>query len=219
MQLLFQPEKFTRFHNFFVEIGFIPCYNVTTKRIMGTGGNLVRIFHLTEQDYKVGLWSGGSTTELFIWPEGADYARREFALRVSSARVELEESDFTPLMGVTRYITPLSGGFILTHPGCDPVIMEPLAEPYRFSGEISTHCVGKATDFNLMLKGAEGEMALCQEVWHLRPGFNCLYAVADTAVDLADGYALKAGELLVVFAEEACAVKISAKVITCFAEV
>ena len=97
------------------------------------GGNSMKILHLTEKDYKVGLWSGGSTTELFIWPEGADYSRREFTFRVSSARVDLEESDFTPLMGVTRYITPLTGGFTLTHPDCAPVVMGPLSEPYRFS--------------------------------------------------------------------------------------
>ncbi len=179
----------------------------------------MRILHLTEKDYKVGLWSGGSTTELFIWPEGADYARREFTLRVSSARVDLEESDFTPLLGVTRYITPLTGGFTLTHPGCAPIVMGPMAEPYRFSGEIPTHCVGKATDFNLMLKGTQGEMTLCDGCWQLRPGFNCLYAVADTAVVLESGYNLKAGELLVVFAEEESTAPVSAKAITCFAEV
>ena len=179
----------------------------------------MRILHLTEKDYKVGLWSGGSTTELFIWPKGADYGKREFTLRVSSARVDLEESDFTPLMGVTRYITPLSGGFTLTHPGSVPVAMEPMAEPYRFSGEIQTHCVGKATDFNLMLKGVEGEMALCREEWQIRPGFNCLYAVEDTAVDLESGYTLKAGELLVVFAEEVSTEAVSAKAIACFAAV
>lgn len=179
----------------------------------------MRILHLTEKDYKVGLWSGGSTTELFIWPEGADYAKREFTLRVSSARVDLEESEFTPLMGVTRYITPLSGGFTLTHPGSGAVVMGPMAEPYRFSGEIPTHCVGKATDFNLMLKGVEGEMVLCQGVWQLRPGFNCLYPVEDTAVGLGEGYTLRAGELLVVFAEEASTAAVSAGAIACFAEV
>ncbi len=178
----------------------------------------MRILHLTEKDYKVGLWNGGSTTQLFIWPEGADYGKREFTLRVSSARVDLEESDFTPLMGVSRYITPLTGGFTLTHPGKEPVVMGSMAEPYRFSGEIPTRCVGKATDFNLMLKGTEGEMALCDETWHLRPGFNCLYAVADTRVDLGEGYSLKAGELLVVFAEEDCTAQVGARTIVCFAE-
>ena len=179
----------------------------------------MKILHLTEKDYKVGLWSGGSTTELFIWPEGADYGKREFTFRVSSARVDLEESDFTPLMGVTRYITPLTGGFTLTHPGTDPVVMGPLAEPYRFSGEIQTHCVGKATDINLMLKGTDGKMTLCEGLWQMKPGFNCLYAVEDTNVDLESGDTLKTGELLVVFAEEACAAQVSAKAIVCFAEV
>lgn len=179
----------------------------------------MRILHLTEKDYKVGTWSGGSTTELFIWPEGADYAKREFMLRVSSARVDLEESDFTLLQGVTRYITPLSGGFSLTHPGYDPVAMDPMAQPYCFSGEIPTHCVGKATDFNLMLKGTDGEMTLCESIWYLRPGFNCLYALADTAVELAEGHILKAGDLLVVFAEEPYTAQVSAKVIACFAAV
>ena len=179
----------------------------------------MRILHLTEKDYKVGQWSGGTTTELFIWPEGADYAKREFSVRVSSARVGLEESDFTPLVGVMRYITPLSGGFTLTHPGITPVVMLPMDVPYRFSGETPTHCVGKATDFNLMLKGVAGEMALCDQVWRLRPGFNCLYAVADTAVALENGYTLRPGELLVVFAEQSCAANISAKAIACYAEV
>ncbi len=179
----------------------------------------MRILHFTQKDYKVGTWSGGSTTELFIWPEGADYAKREFALRVSSARVDLQESDFTPLPGVTRYITPLTGGFTLTHPDSLPVTMCPLAEPYRFSGEIPTHCVGKATDFNFMLKGTEGEMTLCRKVWQLRPGFNCLYAVKDTQVALAEGHQLKTGELLVVFAEDERTAAVSESAITCFANV
>jgi hypothetical protein len=70
-----------------------------------------------------------------------------------------------------------------------------------------------------MLKGTDGEMTLCGDKWHLRPGFNCLYAVADTTVDLESGHTLKAGELLGVFAAEACAVQVSAKAIVCFAEV
>lgn len=179
----------------------------------------MRILHLTGSDYKVGQWSGGSTTELYIWPEGADYARREFQLRVSSARVDLEESDFTPLPGVIRYITPLSGGFTLTHPGEKPVSMAPLDAPYRFSGETPTHCVGRATDFNLMLKGVEGEMALCHQVWQLRPGLNCLYAVEDTRVQIGEGYDLLPGELLVVFAHHTAEASVSCMVLACYAKI
>ena len=179
----------------------------------------MRILHLTEKDYKVGLWSGGSTTELLIWPEGADYAKREFSARVSSARVDLEESDFTPLQGVLRYITPLSGGFTLTHPGETPVVMAPLDGPYRFSGETLTHCVGRATDFNLMLKGVEGEMTLCSQVWRLRPGLNCLYAVEDTRVQMREGYVLHPGELLVVFADCAAEVDVSNRALVCYVKI
>lgn len=179
----------------------------------------MQILHLTQKDYKTSQWSGGTTTELLIWPEGADYSKREFGVRISSATVELAESDFTLLPGVMRYITPLSGGFTLTHPGEAPVIMGPMDAPYRFSGETSTHCVGRATDFNLMLKGVDGEMALCHAVWQLRPGFNCLYAVADTAVALEDGYTLHPGELLIVFADSTAEVSVSNRALACYANI
>lgn len=181
----------------------------------------MQILHLTKKNYKTGVWSGGSTTELFIWPNGADYAKREFAIRVSSAKVDLEESDFTTLPKVTRYITPLTGGFTLTHTDGSTIVMDSLAKPYKFSGEIATHCVGKATDFNLMLKDTQGEMELCDNLWRLRVGFNCLYAVTDTTVKMENEYNLKAGELLVVFADKEFMAKVNASknAIVCFAKI
>lgn len=180
----------------------------------------MRILHLTNEDYKTSAWSGGTTTELFIWPVGADYAKREFAFRISSAVVELAESDFTALNGVERWITPLEGGFTLTHPGKEPVVMGPLAEPYRFSGEEATHCVGRATDFNLMLKGVAGQMSLCRESAPVKPGFNCYYAPEPVLLSLNGEYSLAAGDLLVVFAEEDSTVKLTnSPVLSCHVEV
>ena len=179
----------------------------------------MRILHLTRRDYKTSFWSGGTTTELFIWPAGADYGKREFAFRISSAVVELAESDFTPLTGVERFITPLTGGFTLSHPGKAPVTMGPLDDPYRFSGEEATHCVGKATDFNLMLKGVTGEMAVCTGKTVLKPGFNSFYAVADSAYELDGSRPMAAGDMLVVFAEEAGIVDLGdAMAIACWVE-
>lgn len=175
----------------------------------------MRILHLTESDYKTSRWSGGTTTELFIWPVGADYAAREFAFRISSAVVELEESDFTPLTGVERYITPLSGGFTLTHPGKTPVVMTPLDQPYRFSGEEPTHCVGRATDFNLMLKGVPGQMEICAGNVAIRPGFNSFYALEDADFCLDGIHRMRAGETLVVFAEENAIIDLGGKTIVC----
>ncbi len=177
--------------------------------------------HLTHKDFTTGTWSGGSTTQLYIYPTDGDYAARRFSLRISSAVVHIPESDFTPLEGVTRLITPLSGAFTLTHPGQTPVTMAPLDQPYRFSGGIPTHCAGTATDFNLMLKGVDGEMEVCRSRAQVLPGFNSYYPVEDTVLTFrGEETVMKAGELLVIFAEEAGALEISAgAVIRCFADI
>ena len=57
---------------------------------------------LTPADFVTSTWSGGTTTQLAIAPEGAVYAERSFLWRVSSATVELETSDFTPLPDYNR---------------------------------------------------------------------------------------------------------------------
>ena len=70
----------------------------------------------TAKDYRVSRWSGGETREFLLFPDGASYAGRDFLWRVSSATVELAESDFTPLPDYRRFLTPLSGALRLS--GC-----------------------------------------------------------------------------------------------------
>ena len=53
--------------------------------------------HLPPADYVTTQWSGGATTQLAIAPKGAVYADRDFLWRLSSATVELDESDFPPM--------------------------------------------------------------------------------------------------------------------------
>lgn len=143
----------------------------------------------SKEDCSTSSWAGGTTTQLWILPEDGNYASRDFVARVSSATVNLEESDFTALPGVTRYITPLSGSFILSHPNGQTVTMAPLSEPYRFDGGTATHCVGKATDFNLMLKGIDGNMTVLMGKLTVGAGICCIYPVdGDVTVD---GKALK----------------------------
>lgn len=179
----------------------------------------MRILHLTPNDYRVSQWAGGTTTEIFIWPEGASYAVRQFQLRISSAAVDLEESDFTALPGVMRYIVPLQGSFTLTHPGAQPVVMEPLDQPYRFSGGTATHCVGRATDFNLMLKGVKGVMDICREEASILPGLTCLHAPEGANLTMeGEKFCLAAGDSLVVFSDKAGAATVDSPVIRCHAE-
>ncbi len=163
----------------------------------------MKITHLRKNEYMTSAWSGGTTTQLYIYPADADYASRRFRVRISSAAVDLEESDFTPLPGVDRWITPLMGGFILTHPVTHPdrapVVMGPLSEPYAFSGGIETHCVGRALDFNLMLKDAEGRMEICAGMAKIEKGLNAFYPVAETNMLVGgESFMLEGGELLVI---------------------
>ena len=109
---------------------------------------------LTEEDYRISDWSGGKTIQLAIAPDGAVYADRDFLWRLSSATVNLDESDFTALPGYMRLIAPVSGGMRLTHNGGEPVDLEAY-ETHRFDGADSTHSWGRCTDFNLMLRKGE----------------------------------------------------------------
>ncbi|MGO1470900.1 MAG: HutD family protein, partial [Tissierella sp.] len=113
---------------------------------------------IKKEDYKVSNWSGGKTTEMYIYPEDSDYKKRDFYFRISSASVELSESDFTKLEGVKRWITTLDGDLKLSHDYKSFINLKPF-EIYEFKGDIETHSYGKVQDFNLMLaNGAQGEL-------------------------------------------------------------
>ncbi len=110
----------------------------------------------TKGQYPVSNWSGGSTTELYLDPPQASYAQRNFGVRVSSATVECERSQFTALPGVERIILPLRGQLHLYYEGHGEKRLQPF-EQDRFDGGWHTESVGKATDFNVMLR--EGRRA------------------------------------------------------------
>lgn len=114
---------------------------------------------LTPADYVTTQWSGGKTTQLSIAPEGAVYADRDFLWRLSSATVELEESDFTALPDYYRYISTLRGDMTLQHNGGEKLTLAPY-DVHGFDGGDETHSWGCCTDFNLMLRKGrcEGEM-------------------------------------------------------------
>jgi len=94
-------------------------------------------------------WSGGTTTELFIFPETAEYTKRNFRFRLSTATVETRKSEFTSLSGISRKIMVLGGNITLTH---DNHYTRQLSkfETDEFEGDWKTTSTGKCTDFNLM---------------------------------------------------------------------
>lgn len=111
----------------------------------------------TKEDYHTSTWSGGSTTELYIYPAESSYRERNFQFRISSAQVELETSQFTPLPGIYRYITPLTAPLHLSY-GIYGDRKLSAFQVEGFQGEWPTVSQGKATDFNLMLREIPGTM-------------------------------------------------------------
>lgn len=67
------------------------------------------------EDFVTSKWSGGSTTELYIYPPQAVYREGNFKCRISSATVEVEKSDFTSLPGVKRYLSIFFGELKMLH--------------------------------------------------------------------------------------------------------
>ncbi len=113
---------------------------------------------IKKEKHKTSDWSGGTTTELYIYPKGAIYNEHNFKWRLSSAKVEVEQSIFTPLPGISRLIMIIEGELMLEHFGHHNATLKPF-EQDSFSGEWTTSSVGKVKDFNLMMdKGCKGKL-------------------------------------------------------------
>lgn len=121
------------------------------------------------EDFKTTHWSGGTTTELYIYPEGADFKSGKFDFRLSIATINIDESDFTPLPGVDRTLLLLNGELQLIHEGHHRCKLLPFMQD-SFKGEWSTKCLGTGTDFNLMTQNCNGTIKVFQKNAELVPG-------------------------------------------------
>jgi len=125
---------------------------------------MIQTVLIKKEQMTASRWSGGTTTQIDIFPEGSTYGSRDFLYRVSSATIEESPSQFTALPDYQRWITMLSGPVVLEHgqeTGSEELEkheLQPL-EIHSFDGGVPTKSVGEARDFNLMLrKGLVGNM-------------------------------------------------------------
>ncbi|MDF2839834.1 MAG: hypothetical protein K0Q99_605 [Clostridia bacterium] len=119
---------------------------------------MIQIDLITKERQQTTRWSGGITTQIAIYPKDSNYVDREFLWRLSTALVEIEESNFTKLTGYDRHLMVLEGKLELIHKDHHAVILEQY-EQDSFKGGWDTLSCGKAKDFNLMLKeGVKGRM-------------------------------------------------------------
>ncbi|MGB4587854.1 MAG: HutD family protein [Clostridiaceae bacterium] len=132
---------------------------------------------IRNKEYKNTSWTGGTTTEIYLYPEDGNYMRKQFDYRISTATIEIEESLFTELPGIERVIVPLEKRMVLLH-GEEKVLLSPY-EPYRFSGGKRTISRGVNRDFNLMMNhGKRGDIEILMiypETSIMEEGKNTLY--------------------------------------------
>lgn len=156
-------------------------------------------------------WSGGTSTELFIYPPESSYAQRNFLFRFSTAEIHSEQSEFTSLPDTDRMLMVLEGAIRLTHAGQYEKSLRPF-ECDHFSGKWKTHSSGKGRDLNLMLR--EGYRA---ELNHLHfakdekgefnapvhaPAFRLYYIIRGECCTIDGNDLLYEGDLLVYFPGE-----------------
>ncbi|OBZ16984.1 HutD family protein [Bacillus sp. FJAT-26390] len=171
-------------------------------------------YHICRKEQqRTSTWSGGTTTEVAIYPPDAVYSKRNFAWRISTATVEVEQSTFSPLPGIWRLTMVTEGEMLLRHEGYHQAVLKPY-EQDSYSGEWTTQSFGKVKDFNLMLtEGNKGELqALFIDehpqsmllgpyltVEQLSPIFEAFYCVdgtIDFSVDGGTAEKLYAGDML-----------------------
>lgn len=100
----------------------------------------------------VSTWKGGKTEQLCIVPEEASLQERNFDLRISSATIDLERSEFSDFTGYRRYLMKLEGDIRLLID--DKSIIIKGDEAFEFMGDEKVISLSKepSRDFNVIIK-------------------------------------------------------------------
>lgn len=105
---------------------------------------------LRANDFQVSDWSGGKTKQLYLSPPTGHYGKRDFDYRLSTATVELAESQFSDLSGFHRILMSLDHTLHLHNASRqEETVLAPFT-PYIFEGSDSITSRGTCTDFNLI---------------------------------------------------------------------
>lgn len=180
----------------------------------------IRIYK--SEDFTSSKWTGGTTTQLAVFPEDAEYLKRNFIWRLSTATCELEETTFSKLPDYDRVLMVLKGDVVLAHQDVRVARLGEL-EQDRFDGGYHTKSFGKITDYNLMTaKGNKGYLDAIEltaesreldfekeaELEHFDVTFYCWDGYATVTAGM-ETFMLMAGQQMVISSVESKDIKIS----------
>ncbi|HEM5490474.1 TPA: HutD family protein [Streptococcus suis] len=169
---------------------------------------MIRVEKYKTSDYQETSWSGGRTTQLYLFPAQSSYGERNFQFRLSTASMDTEQSTFTSLPSYHRILLSLDQTIVLQDMNSgEQVILAPY-HIHRFEGEQSIQCVGKAQDFNIIFDDSvQADLQVMEEnkwVVECEADFRFIYALVNLDFHI-EGWGsghLAAKELLVVETNE-----------------
>ena len=135
-------------------------------------------------------WSGGTTTQLVIFPEGSNLADRDFDFRISSATFTSTSSNFSEFNSYQRYLLPLIGKLSVNHENLysrklDTYELEYFLGSWKTSSTNTLDC----KDFNLIVKkGIQCNLSVLSEGMSYIPKKNgklFLYSLEDFQICIA----------------------------------
>ena len=164
---------------------------------------MANITLLKSNDFQVSDWSGGKTKQLYLSPPTGHYGKRDFDYRLSTATVELAESQFSDLSGFHRILMSLDHTLHLFNASRqEETVLAPFT-PYVFEGSDSITSRGTCTDFNLIYSDHyQGQMLAISDREELSQdeAIQFIYALGDLTVTGTNlpSLNLETGQLLIV---------------------
>ena len=164
---------------------------------------MTNITLLRANDFQVSDWSGGKTKQLYLSPPTGHYGKRDFDYRLSTATVELAESQFSDLSGFHRILMSLDHTLHLHNASRqEETVLAPFT-PYFFEGSDSITSRGTCTDFNLIYSDHyQGQMLAISDREELSQdeAIQFIYALSDLMVTGTGlpSLNLETGQLLIV---------------------
>ncbi len=144
---------------------------------------------ISKENFIVSEWSGGSTTQLAIFPEDSCLANRDFIWRISSATFTSTSSRFSDFSDYRRYILPLRGEIYLKHHYKYNTLLKPYDVEYFF-GSWTTDSRNSldCRDFNLIVKkGVNCNLVVVKNTSTYVPkrsGTLCLFSLNEFDIDI-----------------------------------
>lgn len=181
------------------------------------------IKHIKKETLTTKAWSGGTTTELYLYPEKGDYKSLDFGYRLSTASVDVEASNFTSLPGINRLIMSLTAPLELIHTDHHSVTLQPF-EVDAFKGSWRTLSKGKVVDFNLMYtddyKASMAVKDLSKDVLEVFINDTLALYAFDQSVTIrceSKTYDLDKGEMLIISQMDSVTIqsKVNNKIVIC----